>query len=317
MTGSQDRAGAGVPAPDRVAAFHADIALSAEALSDLLEHWTPVDLGGRSRFVLTGLGSSRYAAEVVAGRVRARRGLAWVEQAGGAAPTTPAGDLVAVVVSASGRTPEALAAADAHHGRSLVVAVTNDPDAPLAGRADVVVPLHARAEVSGIASRSYRATLAALALLTGCATVEEVRPAVPALDAALTDPSSDPGAAADALDGAPSIDVLADAASLGLAEQAALMLREAPRLPATAYATADWLHTGVYLALPGHRALLLPGSPSDDEVVRTVERRGGAVVRLPFPHLGSPIAETIVASLVPERLAAELWRRAGGDDKAP
>ncbi len=303
----------GVPGPDRVAAFRADSATSADALARLLDRWTPVDLGGRSRFVLTGLGSSRYAAEVVAGRVRARRGLAWVEGAGGAASTTPDGDLVSVVISASGRTREVLAAADAHHGRSLVVAVTNDSDAPLASRADVVVPLHAGAEASGIASRSYRATLAALALLTGAATVDELRPAVEAL----AETSFEPDAAAEALDGAPSIDVLADGASLGVAEQAALMLREAPRLPAMAYATADWLHTGVYLALPGHRVVLLPGSPSDDEVVRTVERRGGAVVRLPSHDLGSPIAEAIVASLAPARIAAELWRRATADDKAP
>ena len=37
------------------------------------------------------------------------------------------------------------------------------------------------------------------------------------------------------------------------------MLREAPRLPAHAYETGDWLHTGVYLALPGHRVAAVPG----------------------------------------------------------
>ena len=46
---------------------------------------------------------------------------------------------------------------------------------------------------------------------------------------------------------------------LGLAEQAALMLREAPRLPAVAHETGDWLHTAVYLAFPGHRALMFSG----------------------------------------------------------
>ena len=77
------------------------------------------------------------------------------------------------------------------------------------------------------------------------------------------------------------IDVLADARILGLAEQAALMLREAPRLPATAHDTGDWLHTAVYLALPGHRALLFPGAAADAEVIATIERRGGIVVPMP------------------------------------
>ena len=56
------------------------------------------------------------------------------------------------------------------------------------------------------------------------------------------------------------------------------MLREGPRLPATAYETGDWLHTGVYLALPGHRVLLFPGAPADPDVIATVERRGGQVL---------------------------------------
>ena len=59
------------------------------------------------------------------------------------------------------------------------------------------------------------------------------------------------------------------------------MLREAPRLPAAAHDTGDWLHTAVYLALPGHRALLFPGAAADAEVIATVERRGGVVIPMP------------------------------------
>jgi hypothetical protein len=117
------------------------------------------------------------------------------------------------------------------------------------------------------------------------------------------------------LDGAPSIDVLADAALLGVAEQAALMLREAPRLPAHAFATTDWLHTGVYLALPGHRVVLLEGSAADDEVERTVGRRAGAVVRLPAAEVGGMLGRAIVDSVVADRVAAGLWERASASDK--
>ena len=303
-------------APDRVAAFCADIAASPEALARLLDGWTAPELGGRTRFVFTGLGSSRYAALVVAAYLRSRGGLAWVEHAGGATPTRAADDLVAVAISASGRTPEVVDAAEAHAGRGLVVAVTNDPDSLLAGRADVVVPLAAGVEAAGIAGRSYRATIAALALLAGAATVEELRPAVDGLAARLAEPDDAIDGMADALDGAPSIDVLVDASLLGVAEQAALMLREAPRLPAHAFETADWLHTGVYLALPGHRVVLLEGSPADDEVVRTVECRGGEVVRIPAGSRDGGLQRAIVDSIVAERLAAALWSRADADDQA-
>ena len=304
-------------APDRVAAFRDDIAESPQALARLLDGWQAPDLGGRRRFVFAGLGSSRYAALVVAGPVRRAGATAWVEYAGGGAPAAPADDLVAVCISASGRTPEVLASAERHAGRALVVAVTNQPDSALAGRADVVIPLDAGLEASGIAGRTFRATIAALGLLTGIASVEDLRPAVDGLAARPPD-AVDTAAAADALDGAGSIDVLAPAGLIGVAEQAALMLREAPRLPARPYETADWLHTGVYLALPGHRVVLVPGSPADDEVVVTVERRAGTIVRLPEPDgRGGPLGAAIVASLAPERIAAELWERVRADDKAP
>ena len=49
---------------DRVELFEADIAASADALTAFVDAWRPVDAGGRSRWCLAGLGSSRYAALV-------------------------------------------------------------------------------------------------------------------------------------------------------------------------------------------------------------------------------------------------------------
>jgi hypothetical protein len=108
----------------------------------------------------------------------------------------------------------------------------------------------------------------------------------------------------DLLDGAPSIDVIGPASRLGAVSQAALMLREAPRLPAHAWETADWLHTAVYLALPGHRAIVYPGSPADAEVIDTIRRRGGDVIVLD--------EDPIHATATVDRLACELWRRTAG-----
>ena len=77
-------------------------------------------------------------------------------------------------------------------------------------------------------------------------------------------------------------------------------------------------HGGV--ALPGHRALLFTGSASDAEVVATIARRGGqtivvgppidgAVVVIDIPDLDGPFARAVVATVVAELLALELWAR--------
>jgi fructoselysine-6-P-deglycase FrlB-like protein len=304
---------------DRVEAFEADIAAGPDALARLLDGWVPIGLGGRRRIALTGLGSSRFAALIVASALRARGVDAWAEYASTSAATRPSRDLALIAISASGRTREVVDAAARHQGTSLVVAVTNDAGSRLADGADIVVPLLAGEEPSGIACRTFRATVAALAVMTGLADTSELRPSVEALAASYAGREAWLPLIADGLDGAPSIDVLADAALLGVAEQAALMLREAPRLPARAWDTGDWLHTGVYLALPGHRALLFGGSRADAEVIGTVTRRGGAVIHAGGPGAGAgpPIPRVLVGSLVGELVAAALWRRTWADDKRP
>ena len=292
---------------DRVELFRKDVAASSEALAALLDRWQPVDLAGRDRVAAFGLGSSRFAAQVVTAVARERGLVAWAEHAGPGVGPPPAQELVAVCVSASGGTPEVVEVAERHRGRSLLVAVTNVGTSRLAQAADVVVPLHAGREASGIAGRTYRATLASLGLLLGVADIDGLRTILPALDAVAVEAQWHLDAA-DALDGAPLIDVVAPAVLLGAAEQAALMLREAPRLPAHAVETADWSHTHVYLALPGHRVLRFPGSHDDAGLVRYVEQRGGHLVDVPAAG-GDAIGRALVGSVAVERLAAALWSR--------
>ncbi len=305
-------------AVERVALFREDIAASPAALSRLLAATPPTPIDAGRRICLTGLGSSRYAADVVAGQLRAAGRSAWAEIASGAARTAPAHDLTVVAISASGGTPEVVEVARRHHGRSRVIAVTNRPESALAEAADVVVPLLAGDEVAGIAGRTFRATLAVLAMLGGVpATALETVSA--AVAARLLSSAPWAAGAADVLDRTSAIDVLADASSGGLAEQAALMLREAPRLPAHAFETADWLHVGVYLAWPGHAILRFPGSTADPALVRVATARGVRLVDVPSTD-GAPvdqIAAAITASIDAELLAAELWSRTDATDGSP
>jgi hypothetical protein len=72
-----------------------------------------------------------------------------------------------VAVSATGRSAEVLAAVERYRGHGRLVAVTNAADSPLAAVADVVVPLVAGVEVSGVSCRTFRHTFLVLAGLLG------------------------------------------------------------------------------------------------------------------------------------------------------
>ncbi len=120
------------------------------------------------------------------------------------------------------------------------------------------------------------------------------------------------------------MDVVGPAERLGSVEQGSLMLREAPRIGSTPYETGDWPHVGVYLSRhPGYRALILPGSPWDGEVVRwCAERRStlvaigtalpGATLHVPFADAADPLVASLVETSAVELVAAALWDRAGG-----
>jgi fructoselysine-6-P-deglycase FrlB-like protein len=322
---------------DRVGALRADIARAPDALAALLDAYLgpsgPLDgldprvLRGR-RVALVGLGSSRYAALDAASSLREGGLPAWAEYAS-AEGSPPSKDLVLVAVSASGATPEVVAMARRHRGTSLVIGVTNVPASPLAGASDILLPLLAGPETAAISTLTYRATAVVLYLLAGRfglarpdagdlrATVGRVRGIVEAEEPRVASLIS---RAADRLDRAHAIDVIGPASRVGAMSQAALMPREAPRLIAHPHESVDWLHTAVYLALPGHRALLVTGSPADGEIIDTIRRRGGEVVaigsKIPGAavSIGKPVRHprlrTIVESALIDRLAAELWERA-------
>ena len=326
---------------DRVEALLEDILAGPAELAAVLraqaEAIADVPLGARSRptWRLIGMGSSRFAALDAAARLRAagRDAAAEIASASGGSPGGR--DTLVLAISASGRTPEVIDAARRHRGTSFVLGLTARGDAPLVAESDATLPLGAaHSERSGIATLTYRATVGALAALGEQDSAEAVAQrfgnAVSALQSLLDERDRWLVRAADALDAGRPIHVLADGARIGEAEQAALMLREAPRIPATAWETGDWLHVGLYTLMPGDPVLLLAGSLADDEAVDTIGRRGGVVVsvgpdgpaadvRIPLPTaaLADPLVRSLVEPAVAELLAWDLWRRAGADELSP
>lgn len=290
------------------------------------------------RIVCTGLGSSRFAAISVAAAVSDAWRPVLVEHASTPSPTPVGpGDLV-VAISSSGATPETVAAARRARGAgATVLAVTNVPGSPLAAGADGALVLGCEPEASGVATTTHAASVSAIAAILEVAGAPiDTRALREAAAAAAADvlASRDEwlADACDALDRADAVHLLAAAPALGAAEQAALLLREAPRLPADVTEAGDWLHVGLYTALPGYRALLLAGTAHDGEILDTIGRRGGAVVgigatravgdarfaaRIPLGRVGdgngpaARLAEALAIATATTLLAAALWARSG------
>lgn len=279
----------------------------------------PDPLDGR-RVVLIGMGSSRFAAITVAGLLRARGIAAHAEYASTDAPAAPGRDAVAIAISASGRSEETLAALARHRGISRTVAITNVPDGLLGSAADVTLPLLAGEERGGVACRTFQATLAVLLRLAGVP-ARALDPA-PAAQSALLDARGDwlePLLAV--LADAHTVYTIAPAARLSSALQAALMLREGPRVAADATETGDWLHVDVYLSKhPGYRALLFGGSRYDAGVMEWARERSstivavgrgveGAALQIAFPHDDDALVCALVEVSVAELAAGVWWRR--------
>jgi fructoselysine-6-P-deglycase FrlB-like protein len=271
------------------------------------------------RVLFLGMGSSRFAALDAAARLRAQGVDAVAEIASTGLPQPPAADTLAIAISATGGSAETVAAMRRHRGTSVVVGVTSRPASPVGQEADACLEIAADGP-SGVACASYRSTVRLLGLLCDLVTGERASfaDAAAAAAAVLESRLAWLPRAVEILSGGP-VHVLAPAQRIGSAEQSALMLREVPRVPAYACETGDWSHVDVYLTKrPGYRALLLPGSAYEGEVMDWAAKRGFPVVvaggRVPGSALDielpgaedarvRPLVETLVAELV----AAELW----------
>lgn len=317
------------------AGFAADIERKPETLgvlADVIEAgdpWAPLPRHDRPHVVLVGMGSSYYAAAVVAARLRARGVHAVAELASSDLLPRVDGRSIVVAVSAGGGSRETLDAVDRLAGDAFVAALTNVDSSPLADRADLVVPLLAGPELGGIACQTYAHTMAlCLALeisLTGepAALPAVVRDAATAVRDLLERRQEWLAPVTELLAGPDGVCIVAPAHRLASAQQSALMLREGPRVPAVACETGDWAHVEVYLTRnTDYRLLLLGGSRWEDGVLEwTVPRRSTVVAvgaeldsaawTLRYTGDTSDDVRLLAESTVAELVAARLWRPAG------
>lgn len=309
--------------------FLADLLAKPEALARLADALRDPDLlaaipAHPRRVVLTGMGSSHYAAEVAALRMRAAGLDAIAELASAATGWPPGPDVLVLAISATGGSVETLAALERHRG-SRVVALTERPGSAVAEAADGVVPLHAGHEASGVACRTFQHTLLVLraieARLTGMPhdTPGLARRVAEATTDLLDRRDAWLPAVADALDGPAGVYALAPAERWSSAAQSALMVREGPRRPATGCETGDWSHVDVYLTKTlAYRALLFAGSRWDGQAVDWLRQRGstlvavgaeveGAAATVRYRGDDDPEVALATETLVAELVAARWW----------
>ncbi|MDP4504613.1 SIS domain-containing protein [Nonomuraea turcica] len=301
---------------------------SLTALADALTRENPFEKLPRSttRVLFLGMGSSRYAAGVAALRLRAAGVDAYADYASAAATYPPSKDTLVIPISATGGSKETLDATERYaQGPAFVAALTNAPGSPLAGRADLVIPMHAGEERGGVACRTFQHTLALLlaleARLTGAGRD------VPTLIKKSAEATADLldrrdewlPLAMELLDGPHGVYTIAPAERLSSAEQSALMFREGPRRPADAGETGDWAHVDVYLTKTlDYRALLFPGSRYDAQAMDWVRERGSTVITVGadvpdaaaavrYAHDDDPDVALLTETLVAELVAAYWW----------
>lgn len=238
--------------------------------------------------------------------------------------------VVALTISQSGRSPDLIAAAAAAQARGArLVAMVNDAASPLAEMADVLLPLHAGAEISVAATKSFVASLAAIAQLV-CDWSEDaaMAAALARLPDALTQAwAADWGGTVAQLASARGLYVLGRGPGFGAAQELALKLKETCGIHAEAFSAAEVRHGPMALIGPDMPVIALvpddAGRAGVEAAIAAVRAQGapvlavggaGSAVALPATH---PALVPIVQTQAVYRLVEALAAARGRDPDAP
>jgi glutamine---fructose-6-phosphate transaminase (isomerizing) len=170
------------------------------------------------------------------------------------------GGVLFIAISQSGRSPDLLTATRAaKDGGALTIAFCNSPDSPLMQLVDVAVPLHAGAETSVAATKSYIASLSAIAQLVAYwSDDQELLHALPETPALLARAwHCDWSPMVECLRGAVNLFIVARGFGLAVAQEAALKLKETCGLHAEAFSSAEVKHGPMALVRAGFPVLML------------------------------------------------------------
>ena len=199
-----------------------------------------------------------------------------------------------LLISQSGASPDLLAAAEAaRKGGAYVVALVNVAKSPLADIADEVLELHAGAETSVAATKSFIASLAAVIQLVAAWRQDK------ALDTALRESPGllrsawdcDWTAALDPISDSNGLYVLGRGLGLGIAREAALKFKEVCGLHGEAFSSAEVLHGPVTIARANFPVLVLAQNdqtlPGVRKLVDNLAKRDVSLITAGLNHADS------------------------------
>src|SRR5580700_8519055 len=184
---------------------------------------------------------------------------------------------VAVAISQSGQSPDIVAMQrTAKAQRAMTIAFVNDEASPLAQEADALLPLCAGAERSVAATKSMIAALiAGASLVAHWSDDAELLAALTKLPSVLDASSAAPPAmeAIATLTQASSLFVVGRGATLAIAAEAALKLKETSAIHAEAFSSAEVLHGPAGIIKPGFPVLAFaPADAARQGFFETVDR---------------------------------------------
>lgn len=217
--------------------------------------------------------------------------------------------LVAMAFSQSGQSPDLVAPMRGFSdGEAVTAAFVNDPESPLAHVAQWVFPLHAGAETSVAATKSFIAQLVAGARVVAAWQGDlALQAALSGLPGALSRAShADWSPAIETLRGVSRLFVIGRGTGLAVAMEAALKFKETCGIQAEAFSGAEVKHGPMALIGEGYPLLILaPRGPAQSGLLELADemRARGATVLLAAPEgtRGAllPIVETASIELDP------------------
>lgn len=247
---------------------------------------------------------AKYLIETVMGVITASAAPS-VASVYGAKPA-PVGSLC-LAISQSGKSPDLLRTVQAQRDAgAYVVALVNQEDAPLRDLADEVVALSAGPEWSVAATKSFITSLAAIAsLVCAWANDGELADAVSLLPARLPCAFAlDWSAMTERLAGVSNLFVIGRGLGLGVAQEAALKLKETCGLHAECFSAAEVKHGPMTIVGPGFPVLALAGGDAAGRDVRETAalfRSRGAAVLLADASAGEDLPGMTLPALAGHR----------------
>ena len=197
------------------------------------------------------------------------------------------GPAAAIGISQSGASPDVVAVLnEARRQQRPTLAITNEPNSPLARAADYVLPLHAGEERAVAATKTYLNSIGAVALLSAAHDGGRLHD-LQAMPDRISEQIDRSLAAAELLDAYRNVEggsVIARGVNYGAAFEIALKVRELSGAQFEAFSSADLLHGPIAALKPGRPAFVIAPAgrtlASMSAAVAEVRERGSEVVAI-------------------------------------